>query len=271
VGIVGAVYLHGGRDGIEGAAQAGTVERGRVRKGHQSLAVLVRSVVQEDPLCGHVFLFYNRRRNGLRALWWDRTGCVVLYKRLAQGTFPVPVVAAGCDSAAAGRSDPGSDRSAAGCAGGAGLCAAFRAAARRRNRWLEQMVPRVVIEHDVPPEKAGWERIGTEEQVRLRYRAAHFYKELHRVPVMRSPDLNEEGGTDIVACDEGVPPTLSPRSLAAADVVAWLLVQKYERHLPLHRLHRSVLADEGIDLPASTLADWAALGGEACLRVRPPT
>jgi hypothetical protein len=147
--------------------------------------------------------------------------------------------------------------------------AAVRAAARRRNRWLEQMVPRVVIEHDVPPEKAGWERIGTEEQVRLRYQAAHFYKELHRVPVMRSPELNAEGGTEIVACDEGVPPTLSPRSLAAADVVAWLLVQKYERHLPLHRLHRSVLADEGIDLPVSTLADWAAMGGEACLRVRP--
>jgi hypothetical protein len=33
-----------------------------LRKGHQSLAVLVRSVVQEDPLCGHVFLFYVSSR-----------------------------------------------------------------------------------------------------------------------------------------------------------------------------------------------------------------
>jgi transposase len=39
-----------------------------LRKGHPSLAVLVGSMVQEHPLCGHVFLFYNRRRNGLKAL-----------------------------------------------------------------------------------------------------------------------------------------------------------------------------------------------------------
>lgn len=52
--------------------------------------MLVRSVVSEDPLSGHVFLFYNSRRNGLKALWWDRTGYVLLYKRLEQGTFAIP-------------------------------------------------------------------------------------------------------------------------------------------------------------------------------------
>lgn len=64
-----------------------------MRKGHLSLAALVRSVVDEDPLSGHVFIFYNRRRNRLKALWWDRTGYALLYKRLERGSFAIPTVA----------------------------------------------------------------------------------------------------------------------------------------------------------------------------------
>ena len=64
-----------------------------MRKGHLSLAALVRSVVDEDPLSGHVFIFYNRRRNRLKALWWDRTGYALLYKRLERGTFAIPIAA----------------------------------------------------------------------------------------------------------------------------------------------------------------------------------
>ncbi len=61
-----------------------------LRKGFDKLAGLARSVAQQDPMSGHVFLFYNARRNRLKALWWDRTGYVLLYKRLERGTFPVP-------------------------------------------------------------------------------------------------------------------------------------------------------------------------------------
>jgi len=66
-----------------------------MRKGHLSLASLVRSVVSEDPLSGHVFIFYNQRRNRLKALWWDRTGYVVLYKRLERGNFVIPTAPGG--------------------------------------------------------------------------------------------------------------------------------------------------------------------------------
>lgn len=61
-----------------------------MRKGHLSLAALVRSMVAEDPLSGHVFIFYNRRRNRLKALWWDRSGYALLYKRLERGSFAIP-------------------------------------------------------------------------------------------------------------------------------------------------------------------------------------
>jgi IS66 Orf2 like protein len=51
------------------------------------LAAAARSVTGVDPLSGHVFLFLNRRRNSVKLLVWDRTGYLILYKRLARGTF----------------------------------------------------------------------------------------------------------------------------------------------------------------------------------------
>lgn len=61
-----------------------------MRKGIDALRLLAQNVVREDPLSGHIFLFVNRRRNVLKALWWDRTGFVVLMKRLERGTFSMP-------------------------------------------------------------------------------------------------------------------------------------------------------------------------------------
>jgi len=48
-----------------------------------------------DPLDGHVYLFFNRRRRLLKALWWDRTGWAIFSKRLERGTFELPSAAAG--------------------------------------------------------------------------------------------------------------------------------------------------------------------------------
>lgn len=58
-----------------------------MRKGFDGLEALVRHVIQADPLSGHLFLFCNRRRDRLKVLVWDRTGYVLIYKRLEQGTF----------------------------------------------------------------------------------------------------------------------------------------------------------------------------------------
>jgi transposase len=61
-----------------------------LRKGFYKLAALARAVVKEDPLNGHIFVFLNRRRNSVKALWWDRTGWLLLYKKLEVGTFQLP-------------------------------------------------------------------------------------------------------------------------------------------------------------------------------------
>lgn len=48
-----------------------------------------------DPLNGHLYLFVNRRKTLLKALWFDRTGWAIVSKRLERGTFELPHAAAG--------------------------------------------------------------------------------------------------------------------------------------------------------------------------------
>lgn len=61
-----------------------------LRKGFYKLAAVARTVVKQDPLSGHIFVFVNRRRNRVKCLWWDRSGWTTLYKKLERGTFALP-------------------------------------------------------------------------------------------------------------------------------------------------------------------------------------
>lgn len=61
-----------------------------MRKSFDGLCALVESVLRQDPFSGHLFIFANRRRDKLKALYWDRSGFVQMYKRLEAGTFWLP-------------------------------------------------------------------------------------------------------------------------------------------------------------------------------------
>jgi transposase len=63
-----------------------------LRGAFDQLAAVTRKVLSLDPASGALFLFLNRRRNRLKALWWDANGYTLLYKRLARGTFSIPTV-----------------------------------------------------------------------------------------------------------------------------------------------------------------------------------
>jgi transposase len=64
-----------------------------MRRGFDRLAEQARQVTRQHPQSGHLFVFRSRRGDRLKALYWDRDGYVLWYKRLEEGTFKVPKLA----------------------------------------------------------------------------------------------------------------------------------------------------------------------------------
>lgn len=56
---------------------------------------LAQEVFDQDPLSGHLFLFFNRKRDRIKILFWDADGFCIWYKRLEAGVFQLPVATEG--------------------------------------------------------------------------------------------------------------------------------------------------------------------------------
>jgi len=60
---------------------------GDMRASYDSLFQKTKSVLEQDPFSGHLFVFMNKRRTSMKCLYYDGTGFVIVSKRLENGCF----------------------------------------------------------------------------------------------------------------------------------------------------------------------------------------
>lgn len=58
-----------------------------MRASYDSLFDKVKSMLDEDPFSGHLFVFINQKRTHCKALYFDGTGIILICKRLEKGTL----------------------------------------------------------------------------------------------------------------------------------------------------------------------------------------
>jgi transposase len=61
-----------------------------MRKSIDGLSTIVQQQFRLNPFARGVFLFCGRRRDRLKALYWEGDGFVLVYKRLENGRFQWP-------------------------------------------------------------------------------------------------------------------------------------------------------------------------------------
>lgn len=60
-----------------------------MRKSINGLSYLVSDLSKHSLQDGSVMLFYNRARDKVKLLYWDKNGFVLIYKRLEKGRFKI--------------------------------------------------------------------------------------------------------------------------------------------------------------------------------------
>jgi len=61
-----------------------------MRRGFVSLAAQAEATLQQNPYCGHLFVFRGRRGDLIKVIWWDGQGACLFSKRLEKGKFVWP-------------------------------------------------------------------------------------------------------------------------------------------------------------------------------------
>lgn len=58
-----------------------------MRASYDTLFSKAKSVLDQDPFSGHLFVFMNAKRTSIKCLYYDGTGLVIVSKRLERGVF----------------------------------------------------------------------------------------------------------------------------------------------------------------------------------------
>lgn len=66
-----------------------------LRRGHDGLVSFVRATWDADPYSGTLFVFFGRRMDRVKILFFNAGGFIVYYKRLEKGRFKLPRIPEG--------------------------------------------------------------------------------------------------------------------------------------------------------------------------------
>lgn len=66
-----------------------------MRKSFDGLHALVREHLQLDAFAGHLYLFFSRRKDRLKVIYWDHDGFAIWAKRLEAGCYAIPAAEPG--------------------------------------------------------------------------------------------------------------------------------------------------------------------------------
>ena len=68
---------------------------GRLALGFDRLAGTVQERISRDARSGALFIFFGKRRDAIKVLFFDGSGMCLFYKRLDKGTFRLPLAPEG--------------------------------------------------------------------------------------------------------------------------------------------------------------------------------
>lgn len=128
-------------------------------------------------------------------------------------------------------------------------------------------LPSVDLLHDVPEAQridaaTGKPMVQIGEKVfeELDYLRAQLRVIRHVQPIYGLPP-EEAAQRTVAPVMADLPPRPLEKCAASANLLAWLLVQKFANHLPLHR-QEQIFGRDGLRLPKQTLCDWTLASGE---------
>ena len=103
-------------------------------------------------------------------------------------------------------------------------------------------------------------QIGEKVFEELDYQRAQLRVIRHVQPIYGLPAEEQKHRKDTPLMAD-LPPRPLERCAASANLLAWLLTQKFANHLPLHR-QEAIFGRDGLRLPKQTLCDWTLASGE---------
>jgi transposase len=66
-----------------------------MRRSFNGLHAIVQAEFERDIRAGDLFVFFNKRSDRIKALWWDTDGLAIFMKRLESGTYQRPTASDG--------------------------------------------------------------------------------------------------------------------------------------------------------------------------------